>query len=148
MPHPTALPHPERHAEFYADVPAKRLGAWIIDTILIGVIVAAFVLISALTFAFILPVLILTVSFVYRYVTLARWSATPGMALMAIEFLDIDGRPFRPGTAFAHTLGYVLSVSFVLPQIASVALMLTTERRQGLSDLVLGTVAVNRSARS
>lgn len=143
----SALPDPHRHAEFYADVPMKRLVAWIVDTVLIAVIVLAVLLLTAFTFVFLLPLVIVVVSFVYRYVTLARGSATPGMRLMAIEFLDHRGDRFGPGTAFFHTLGYVLSVAFVLPQIASIALMLTTERRQGLSDLVLGTVAVNRAAR-
>lgn len=145
---PTALPDPDRHAEFYADVPVKRLFAWIVDTVLIGCLVALFVLFSALTLAFVLPLLILAVSFVYRYISLARGSATPGMRLMAIEFLDSDGRALRPATAFFHTVGYLLSMSFVLPQIASVVLMLTTARKQGLTDLVLGTVVVNRAARS
>lgn len=143
----SAQPDPERHAEFYEDVPLKRLIAWGVDTVLIGLMVLLVLLMTAFTFTLILPLVILTVSFVYRFVTLARGSATPGMRLMAIEFLDQRGRRFRSGTAFAHTLGYSLSMAFVLPQMASVALMLATERRQGLSDLILGTVAVNRAAR-
>jgi hypothetical protein len=37
-------------------------------------------------------------------------------------------------------------MAFVVPQIISVILMLTGARAQGLSDLVLGTAAINRRA--
>jgi hypothetical protein len=46
-----------------------------------------------------------------------------------------------------HTLGYTLTIATLLPQLLSIALMLTGARGQGLSDLVLGTVAINRPAR-
>ncbi|MGJ8558402.1 MAG: RDD family protein, partial [Sulfitobacter geojensis] len=41
-------------------------------------------------------------------------------------------------------LGY--SVSFAIPvlQLISIVLMLTSARRQGLTDMVLGTVALNK----
>jgi hypothetical protein len=34
----------------------------------------------------------------------------------------------------------------VLPQIVSIILMLTSERRQGLTDMFMGTAAINRAA--
>jgi hypothetical protein len=43
-----------------------------------------------------------------------------------------------------HTGGYLLSWAFFLPQLASMAAMLVTDRRQGLTDLLIGTTAVNR----
>ncbi|HSG55282.1 MAG TPA: RDD family protein, partial [Paracoccaceae bacterium] len=48
--------------------------------------------------------------------------------------------------AVAHTLG--LSISFAMPllQVVSIILMLTTARKQGLTDHLLGTVALNRAA--
>ena len=48
--------------------------------------------------------------------------------------------------AFLHTLGYTVSIGMPLLQVISIVLMLTTERAQGLSDHVLGTVALNRRA--
>jgi uncharacterized RDD family membrane protein YckC len=65
------------------------------------------------------------------------------MRLMNIEFLDRNGQRFDAATAFLHTLGYSLSMAFVIPQILSVALMLISARGQGLTDHVLGTVAIN-----
>jgi uncharacterized RDD family membrane protein YckC len=69
------------------------------------------------------------------------------MRLAAIEFRRFDGGPLDPLTAFLHTLGYTVSWAMVLPQLASIACMLVTPRGQGLSDLVLGTVAINRPGR-
>lgn len=141
-----ALPDPDRHAAFYSGVPAKRALAWIIDTIFVTAIVLLVVLVSALTAVFIFPLVWLAVGFLYRWITISGRSATWGMRVMSIEFLDRYGQRFDAGTAFLHTLGYSLSMAFVLPQILSVALMMVTRRGQGLTDMVLGSVAINRHA--
>lgn len=140
--HPTQ-PDPERHAAFYAGVLPKRLLAWVLDVVLIGVITAIIVPFTAFTALFFLPGLFLFIGFIYRWSTLSGRSATWGMRLVNIEFMDRQGQRFDGGTALLHTVGYSLSMAFVLPQIASVALMLTSARGQGLSDLVLGSVAIN-----
>jgi uncharacterized RDD family membrane protein YckC len=46
-----------------------------------------------------------------------------------------------------HTLGFVISFAMVLPQLLSAFFMVVSGRGQGLSDLVLGSVVINRSAR-
>jgi uncharacterized RDD family membrane protein YckC len=138
------LPDPELMPEFYAWVPAKRLAAWAVDTLLILALTAVVLVATALLTLLILPVLYAAVNIAYRTVTLARWSATPGMALMAIELRDGRGLRLDAMTAFLHTLGYTVSVLLVPLQVASVALMLITRRRQGLTDLVLGTAMINR----
>lgn len=140
------LPDPETQPEFYADVPAKRLVAFVVDTLVILGISLLIVPFTAFTGLFFFPVLMAVVGFAYRVVTIARASATWGMALVAIEFRAADGSRFDLGLAFAHTLG--LAISFALPilQVVSIVLMLTRPRGQGLSDLVLATVAVNRRA--
>ncbi|WP_324754683.1 RDD family protein [Roseovarius sp. Pro17] len=140
------LPDPVAQPEFYASVPTKRLLAWLIDSLLILIFcVVALVLTLGIGFFF-LPALMLTVGFVYRTATLARGSATWGMALMALELRRHDGARLDTLTALLHTLGYSVSMAFVIPQVVSVLLMLTGQRAQGLSDLVLGTVAINRRA--
>jgi uncharacterized RDD family membrane protein YckC len=139
-------PDPERHAGFYEGVLTKRLLAWIFDVVLIGILTALIVPFTAFTALFFLPVLFLTVGFVYRWVTLTGRSATWGMRLMNIEFLDRQGQPFDAGTALIWTLGYSLSMAFMLPQILSVGLMMISSRGQGLTDHVLGTVAINSPA--
>jgi uncharacterized RDD family membrane protein YckC len=142
-----SLPDPDLQAEFYADVPLKRGLAWVVDMVLIGLLTLLIVPFTAFTAIFFLPVLFLMVSFTYRVWSLAARSATPGMRLMAIEFRDRWGRKFDLGTAFLHTLGYTLTIATLVLQLLSIGLMLSSARRQGLSDLVLGTVAINRPAR-
>ena len=139
-----ALPDPELLPEFYAFVPAKRLAAWAVDAVLILILTLVVLLLTALLTIWILPLLYAGVNIAYRTVSLARWSATPGMVLMALQLRDARGARLDPMTAFLHTLGYTACTITVLPQIASVALMLITPRKQGLSDLILGTAALNR----
>ena len=141
-----ALPDPDRHADFYSGVTAKRALAWIVDTIFVTLIVALISLLTAFTALFILPLVWLSVGFLYRWVTLSGNSATWGMRLLSIQFLDRYGHRFDAATAFVHTLGYTLSMAFVLPQLLSVALMMISRRGQGLTDMVIGSVAINRTA--
>lgn len=142
------LPDPDTQAEFYADVPVKRLIAWVID----GVIIFAMSLLIALLTVgvgfFFFPVLLIGIGFIYRTVTLANRSATLGMRMASIELRTARGEKFDLATAALHTLGYQVSMAFILAQAASIVLMLTTPRRQGLTDHALGTAAVNTAARS
>ncbi len=140
------LPDPDTQAHFYADVPAKRFIAWVADTVLIALITLIVIPFTAFTALFFLPVLYMVIAVLYRSLSLARRSATPGMRLVAIEFRCHDGARLDPVFAVIHTLAYTVSVSMVLPQVISVIMMLTTPRGQGLTDLVLGTVAINRPA--
>ena len=139
-------PDPSTQPEFYADVPMKRLLAWIIDSIIIALMSLIALIFTAFTGVFFFPVLMLLTGFAYHTITLSRGSATWGMRVMAIEFRTARGELLDLPTAALHTLGYTLSVAFVMPQVISVVLMLTGARAQGLSDHVLGTVAINRRA--
>ena len=138
------IPDPELNPEFYDGVPTKRLLAWVVDMLIVAVFTALAVPFTAFTGLFFLPFLFVVISFSYRVITLARGSATWGMRLFALELRTNEDRPFDLPTAFFHTLGYGLSWSIPLIQIASAVLMCSTERRQGVSDLVLGSVALNR----
>lgn len=140
------LPDPDRQAEFYENVTLKRLIAWVIDVVLIVMIC---LIISLLTFGigfFLWGLVYLAVGFVYRTTTLANGSATLGMRLTAIELRTHRGEKFDRQTAALHTIGYFLSMTMFVMQIISIVMMFTTPRRQGLSDMVLGTAAINRSA--
>ncbi len=143
---PSSLPDPDYQAEFYTDVPAKRLIAWVLDTLLISLIVGVAVMLGFLLPLFFLPFLYFCVSFTYRWLTIAGGSATPGMRFIAIELRNRDGRKLDGGQAFLHTAGYAFSVVTVPLQLISIIMMLLTPRRQGLTDTVLGTAAINRRA--
>lgn len=140
------FPDPADRPEFYQDVPLKRLIAWAVDFAATLVLTALVVPLTGFTALFFLPFLYLVVNFVYRAWSLSSRSATPGMRLMTMEIRDADAQPLDRTTALLHTLGFVLSFSMVVPQIISVAMMILSPRRQGLTDFVLGTVAINRAA--
>jgi len=140
----THLPDPDTQPQFYDGVAIKRLLAWIVDTVLIALVAVAILPFTAFTGLFFFPFLLLVVGFIYRTTTLAGGSATWGMRLFSIEFRTMHGERFDLGTAFAHTLGYSISIAMFPAQIVSIILMLTTARGQGLTDHVLGTVAMNR----
>lgn len=140
----THLPDPDTQPQFYDGVATKRLLAWVVDTVLIALVAVAILPFTAFTGLFFFPFLLLVVGFIYRTTTLAGGSATWGMRLFSIEFRTMHGERFDLGTAFAHTLGYSISIAMFPAQVVSIILMLTTARGQGLTDHVLGTVAMNR----
>lgn len=137
-------PHPDMQPEFYDGLLTKRLLAWIVDILIIGGLSLLTIPFTLFVSLFFLPVVFFMISFAYRLVTLSRGSATWGMRLMSIELRDHNDDPFDTSQAFLHTLGYTLSVMIAPLQLISVVLMLSTERRQGLTDMLMGTVALNR----
>ena len=132
--------------QFYEGVPTKRLLAWVLDTVIIAGLTLLTIPFTFFISLFFLPLVFMVLGFAYRVVTLSRGSATWGMRMMAIELRDSDDEPFDQSQAFLHTLGYSLSVMIAPLQLISVVLMLSSERRQGLTDLAMGTVALNRRA--
>jgi len=140
------LPDPDLKPEFYADVPTKRLLAWFVDSVIILLLCLLVLPFTAFTGLLFFPLLYLVLGFAYRTITLAGGSATLGMRLMAIEIRTHNGGRLDLPMAALHTLGYSISISMVPVQVISAVLMLTTPRAQGLSDMVLGTAAVNRAA--
>jgi len=142
---PQGLPDPDAQPEFYEGVPTKRLLAWCADALLIFLISAVLVPFTAFTALFYFPGLAMVVAFLYRSVTLARGSATPGMRLMGIEFRNFRGERFDAGTAVLHTALYTVWVATMVLQLVSVALMLGSSRRQSLSDMILNSAAINRA---
>jgi uncharacterized RDD family membrane protein YckC len=142
---PTADWHPDPDAfpHLYAGVTLKRGLAWVFDALLILLLVLLALPFTAFTGLFYLPLLWLVVGFLYRWVTLARGSATPGMRFCGIEFRAPGGARLDAAQAGLHTLGYTLSVAVFPVQLVSIASMLMSRRGQGLTDHVLGTVAVN-----
>ena len=139
-----SLPDPDRQAEFYASVPAKRLLAWVIDIFLVGM--TTFLLgVFTLGIAWLLfPIFYIAIDFIYRWLSLGNGSATLGMRLMAIEIRNRSGARLDRGEAAIHTLAFMVCAGFALPQLISVLLMAFGPRGQGLHDLLLGTAAINR----
>ncbi|WP_372573111.1 RDD family protein [Ruegeria jejuensis] len=142
----THLPNPDYQPEFYASVPAKRFFAWVFDSLLIVLISLIAIPFTAFIGLFFFPVLYLVIGFIYRTATIASGSSTWGMRFVGVELRDNDGTRLDAGQALAHTAGYTISMAFPILQVISIIMMLTGARGQGLSDTVLGTVAINRRA--
>lgn len=144
------LPHPDRDARFYRGVPLRRLVAFLLDsvaTLLLGLFAA--LVFGVLTlgggFLFIVPVMG-AVGIAYRVLSLARWSATPGMLLTGIELRRRDGYPFEGGDALVHTLLFALLSMTGFLLILNAAFVAVGPLGRGLHDMVLGTTAINRPA--
>lgn len=141
-----ALPNPIHDAAFYAGVPLRRAIAFMVDVVIIGALVlAALVLTLGIGF-FIFPLLVMAVSFAYRWLTLSARSATFGMLFMGIELRGATGQPLSPTEAAFHTGIFIALMVSIIGWVGTVIAMLATERHQGLPDLLLGTVAINRPA--
>lgn len=140
------IPDPEFQPEFYADIPTKRLIAWLIDSVIVVLICVALLPLTAFVGVLFFSLMLLIVGFLYRIATIGNKSSTWGMRLVAIEFRTVDGRLFDQSMAFWHTVGLSMSFAFFPLQIISIIMMLTGQRAQGLSDNFLGTVAINRRA--
>lgn len=140
----SALPDPHYDRAFYDGVPLKRFIAWVVDVIMIVLIS---LILSVLTFTVALwfwSITYLIVAFLYRSITIGTWSATPGMRLMALELRREDGKVFNRTDAMMHTGLYLfLSISILL-QLGSVGLIAYSQRHQGLHDMVLRSVMLNR----
>lgn len=138
------LPDPLHDSQFYDGIPARRLVAWLIDTLLIG-LTAVVVSIFTLGILFwIFPLVMTVTGFVYRWIALGRHSATPGMRLAGIEYRDRNGEKFGDSLSLAHTALFIICFTSLFGQILSIAAVLMTSRHQSLPDLLLGSAAINR----
>lgn len=140
----SGLPDPIERSDFYASVLPKRGLAWVADAILIGVLAAIALPFTAFTGVFYFPVLMAVIGFLYRWFTIASGSSTWGMRLMGIELRGPDGLRLTSQNAMLHTAGYTVSVVVFPLQLISVLMMLLSPRHQGLTDVLMGTAAINR----
>ncbi|UOA27021.1 RDD family protein [Pseudosulfitobacter sp. DSM 107133] len=132
--------------KFYRDVTAKRFLAWIVDMLLVSLLAVIIVPFTAFTALFFFPVLFATLDFAYRVITITGGSATLGMRLCAIELRDSTGARLDLGQALIHTVGYYVSWAIFPLQLLSVIFMCASARGQSLTDIALGTAAMNRRA--
>lgn len=142
-PAPLPLPDPGEVPEAYEGVALKRALAWFVDMLVIFLISAVTIPLTAFVSAFFFPAVMLVVSFLYRWFTVAGGSSTWGMRLFGIEFRTMDGMRLSGQDALLHVLGYTVSLAISPLQLISALLMCFTPYGQGLTDMVLNTTAVN-----
>ena len=143
----TGLPDPDSRPEFYRGTATKRALAWLVDVTLIAIVCLFVLPFTAFLGLFFFPAMMLVVGFFYRWATLSGGSATWGMRLMGIEIRGWRGERLTPVEAAMHTAGYSASVLLAPAQLVSAGLMLATPRGQGLTDLLMGSTAINRPVR-
>lgn len=144
MPMSTPLPDPDHDPAFYDGVPAKRLFAWLVDVLLVTLVTFLLGLVTLSVLWWIWPLTFIAASFLYRAGSIAAWSATPGMRLMNLELRNAMGARLSGGEAMLHTLGFMVATGFVILQLISVVMIVMGRRHQGLHDLLIGSVAINR----
>ena len=133
-------------------VPGRRLGAWVVDALIVGVAVGvlwvALVALGLATFGLAFPLLSLlpAVPFLYCAGFLASAAAaTPGMGLLGItarQDADLAQRPTL-GQACVFTAGLYFTVA---AGVVWLLVALVTRRHRALHDLASGLVVVRTRA--
>ena len=148
---------PIARPELFDGVLSRRIFAFMIDVIIIGLPVVA-----ASIFIFILGIVTLGLGFIlfwplhaltmiwallyYGFTMGGPSSATFGMRMMDLEIRTWYGAPCTFVLGAVHGAFYWLSVTILTPLILLLGLF--TSRRQLLHDLVLGTVVINNAERA
>lgn len=138
------LPSPHTHPEFYASVAPKRFFAWVLDMVIVMIIGAILTPLTGFTAFFFFPFFVAVVGFMYRVITISNGSATWGMRIMSIELRQADGSKLEFFSALLHTIGLYISFALPIVQFISILLMATQPTGKGVTDLILGTVMINK----
>ena len=147
------LPDPERDAQFYDGVPARRVVAFLIDLVVVlaldAVIVAVLAVVGVVTLGLgwlLIGPAVLASGFLYRWAMLSAISATVGMVLTGIEIRGPEGRRLDQRQALLHTGAFYLTMLSVVVLLVSMIVSLASPRGQMLHDLLIGSAAINRPA--
>jgi len=146
-----ALPDPETAPELFEGVLLRRMTAFVIDMVIIGMMVTVLTVVGGiagfLTFglAWLALIVIVPLSIVLYYAATlgSAQRATVGMQMMDIVLTPTRGRPLDGVMAVLHALVFWVTVWISWP--FSLLFALFTPRRQMLHDLVVGTLMVRKS---
>lgn len=145
------LPSPAEAPELFDGILGRRVMAFFIDCIVMGALVLAVWIVSAImglvTFGLAwlaIPITVPLVFIAYYAVTLgSRSRATLGMRAMDIVLTPTRATTLDGWTAIIHVILFWVSTSILTPFV--LALGLFTGRRQLLHDLVVGALMVRKS---
>lgn len=134
-----------------AGVLTRRVVAWCVDLVLIGILTATlwFMLFTfgLVTLGLGMPLLgiLPVVPFLYHFGFLAGWGATPGQAMCGLSVRNnLDLAPASAGQALVFTLAYYLEFAVSGGLLLLIAPF--TIRKRALHDLVSGTVVIRSRA--
>ena len=130
----------------YEGVLARRVFAFIIDYLIVGLLLIPFailvLLLGLLTFGLgwmLFGILVPAVALVYVWNTLGGPNqATVGMRMMGIRLDRLDGQPVDGLFAVVHSVLFWAANALLTPLVLLVTLF--TDRKRTLHDLLLGTV--------
>lgn len=145
------LPDPANAPELFDGLLTRRVAAYLIDVVMMGVLVVALGLVGGILGFFTLGLAWLSLVFVvpaaivlYYAATLgSHRRATLGMQMMDIVLTPTRGQALDGWMAIFHALLFWVTIWICWPVTILVALF--TPRRQMLHDLVMGTLMVRRS---
>ena len=148
---------PDTDPELFQGVLARRVIAFVIDVVIIGLplfVLAAFIFVFGLVtlglgwalYVFLSPVAVLWALIYYGMTFGGPHSATIGMRVVDIEMRTWYGAPAYFVLGAVHAVVFWISVSVLTPFILLVGLI--NARRRLLHDIVLGTVVINNPARA
>ena len=146
-----ALPDPETAPELFEGVLLRRMTAFVIDMVIIGMMLTVLTVVGGiagfLTFglAWLALIVIVPLSIVLYYAATlgSAQRATVGMQMMDIVLTPTRGRPLDGVMAVLHALVFWVTVWISWP--FSLLFALFTPRRQMLHDLVVRTLMVRKS---
>ena len=147
----SALPDPDTAPELFEGVLTRRVVAFIIDLVVMGMMILVFSFLGLvagfLTFGLAWMALFLvvpaTIALYYAATLGSSRRATLGMQVMDIVLTPTRGQPLDGWMAIIHAAVFWLTTWISWP--ISLLFVLFTPRRQMIHDLVVGTLMVRRS---
>ena len=145
------LPNPNDAPELFDSVLTRRVTAFVIDCLIMGVLLLVVSLVAGIAgfFTFfiswlLLPVILGVVFVAYYAVTLGSPSrATLGMRAMDLVMTPTRNTRLDGWLAILHVILFWITTAVLTPFILLLALF--TPRRQLLHDIIAGTLVVRRS---
>ncbi|RDE08987.1 RDD family protein [Pelagibacterium lacus] len=145
------LPDPSSSPELFDGILSRRIIAFVIDCVIMGILVAVAMVCAAilgfLTFGLAwlaIPVIVPIIFIAYYAVTLgSRWRATVGMRATDIVLTPTRETTLDGWMAMIHVVVFWISCAILTPFITLLGLF--TNRRQLLHDMIVGTLMVRRS---
>ena len=145
------LPNPENSPELFEGILSRRVFAFLIDCVIMGILVTVAMFVAGIlgfvTFGLAwlsIPVIVPVTFIAYYAVTLG----SPARATLGMRAMDIVLTPTRDTTldgwmAMIHVVVFWISTTILTPFIVLIGLF--TNRRQLLHDMIVGTLMVRRS---
>ncbi len=125
----------------------RRVGASVIDGILLnvvgGIVIAISAAISDVLVVIAYIVYVVALFLYYAIMESSSYQATVGKIALGIQVTDLSGNRIGFGRALGRNLAEILSALILLIGYILVAF---TEKKQALHDMIAGTLVVKRAA--